>query len=146
MIPLDRPLEDIRHRIGRIETDLAHLRHVVDTYTPADLSGVTDPDEYAAIVDYDNARIVGARRNLAQTEAALADYQAAARLIVAEQLRTMADAFCGGYHPDTDPREYTSCPDGYYADVVERITVDAFDAGLDVYGIALDAAHAGIGR
>ena len=42
-----------------------------------------------------------------------------------------------GFHPDTRGEDYTSLPEGLDAETVERIGLEAVQAGVDIYAVAL---------
>lgn len=60
---------------------------------------------------------------------------------IEHRYRALVHAMGQGFHPDTRAEDYTSLPDGYTAEQVDAIVVEAFAAELDVYGIALDIFH-----
>jgi hypothetical protein len=54
-------------------------------------------------------------------------------------LRALAAAVGGWFHPDTRGADYTSLPEGLTADEVDRIIDAAVAAGTDVYAAAVEA-------
>lgn len=58
-----------------------------------------------------------------------------------DELTAMINAIGPGFHPDTDGEEYTSLPDGYDPEEVNRILGAAYDFGYDVAEIALAELH-----
>lgn len=61
--------------------------------------------------------------------------------VALDVFRRMVTAFAGGYHPDTDPREYAGYPDGYNADRIDDIEAFARSCGIDLYDVALQVTQ-----
>lgn len=58
---------------------------------------------------------------------------------VAEMYRGMVRAVGAGFHPDTEPEEYVSLPEGYDGEVLAAIEAEADEHDLDVYDLAIEA-------